>query len=211
MFNLVSCVSTPDSSFEFRKASQVTHHVYPSYNDINNSNNNNRNAQQTSVNSFLTRENYDNDYLKSFPYSPMPIAPLATPSSAVPAIHTQDNYNSQAPATQFQRFSTDEMIISASVSQQQQYYHSHHNQHQQFIPYNINSDDSPSTFLCMPPISANSSSPPTSTDPSATFQFELNSSRCQKNVSHKPLQSTNNIFVSNSHNQQQKQQNNGFI
>lgn len=116
MSNLTSSYfTTADSLSESRKACPITHHVYPSYNDINSSNNNS-NVNQASVNKFLTRESYDNNYLMSFPGSLMSIVPLATLGSAVPVIHTQDNCNFQAAATQFKRFNADEMIISTSVS-----------------------------------------------------------------------------------------------
>lgn len=208
MSNLTSSYfTTADSLSKSRKARSITCHVYPSYNDINSSNNNSI-VHQTSVNKFLTRESYDNNCLMSFPGSLMSIVPLATLGSAVPVIHTQDNCNFQAAATRFKRFNADEMIISTSVSQQHLYHHPHHNQPQQFIPNYTIANINSSTFLCTPSISTNSSTPSIPTDPSATFQSELNLSHYQRNVSHTSLQSANTT-VSNSYNQQQ-QQNNGF-
>jgi len=141
----------------------------------------------------------------------MSIVPLATPSSTVSAIHTQKNYEFQTAATQFQRFNTDDMLLSAATvthQQQQQYHRSPHSiqqpqMQQQFVPYSAPSERGPSSFLYTPPLSANNSTPPTPTDPSATFQFELNSSQRQRNMSH---HGPNNTFVSNPYQQQQQQQ-----
>ncbi|KAL7323377.1 hypothetical protein PS15p_211293 [Mucor circinelloides] len=215
MSNMISSYfSTSNAVSESRRASPITHHVYPSYKDSNSNSpsNSNNSSHQAAFNHFLTQESYENHCLTGFTDSPLSIVPLATPSSTVPAIHTQKNYEFQTAATKFQRFNADDMLLSASTvshhQQQQQYHRSPHpiqqpQMQQQFVPYSAPSERGPSSFLYTPPLSANNSTLPTPTDPSATFQFELNSSQRQRNMSH---HRPNNTFVSNPYQQQQQQQ-----
>ncbi|KAL9537452.1 hypothetical protein MBANPS3_011760 [Mucor bainieri] len=221
MSNMTSCYfTTPSTVSQSRRANPITHHVYPSYNDSSSStSNNNTMSHQASVNHFLTQESYDNHCLMGFQGSPMSIAPLVTPGSAVPVTQTQKDYEFQSAAAQFQRFNADEMLLSAANVPQHQYQRQNQRQHQheqhyyrpphpvqqqQFIPYSTPSERaSSSSFLYTPPLSANNSTPPTPTDPSATFQFELNSLHRQRNMSQ---HTQNNTFVSNSYHQQQQQQ-----
>ncbi|OAD01185.1 apses-type HTH transcription regulator [Mucor lusitanicus CBS 277.49] len=221
MSNMTSCYFTTSSaaSSSRRTSPVVSHHVYPSYNDSSSSANNSYTMpRQAPVNHFLTQESYGNHCLMGFQGSPVSIVPLATPGPAIPTTQAQENYEFQSASTQFQRFNADEMLLSAApVPQQQQHHHqqyycpSHSMQQQQFIPYNAPSErgSSSSSFLYTPPLSANNSTPPTPTDPSATFQFEINSLNRQRNVSQ---HTQNNTFVSNSYQQQQQQhqQVNGF-
>ncbi|KAK4517242.1 Septin spn4 [Mucor velutinosus] len=220
MSSMTSCYfNAPNSVYHSKRTSPITHHVYPSYNDSSGSaNNTNAMSYPASINHFLTQESYDNHCLMGFSGSSTSIVPLATPDSGIPVTQTQKHYEFQSAVTQFQRYNADEMLLSAATvpqqqqqqQQQRQYYRpSHPVQQQQFIPYSIPLERvSSSSFLYTPPLSANNSTPPTPTDPSATFQFELNSQHRQQNVSQL---TQNNTFVSNSyqqhhHHYQQQQQ-----
>ncbi|GAN03114.1 hypothetical protein MAM1_0034d02565 [Mucor ambiguus] len=212
MSNMATCYfTTPNAVSQSRRASPVTHHVYPSYNDSNSSTSNSSTmSHQAPVNHFLIQESNDKHCMLGFQGSPVSIVPLATPGSAASVTPTLKNYEFQSAAAQFQQLNADEMLLSAAVvpqhqRQQQQHYHSPHPvQQQQFIPYSTPLDEvSSSSFMYTPPLSANNSTPPTPADPSATFQFELHSLHHQRNVSQ---HTQNNTFVARTFPQQYQQQ-----